>query len=301
MNDRNADRPDDPGDRPDGSDDRPDGPGDRRSAWDPDLYDDSHAFVAAYGADLLDLLAPESGERVLDVGCGTGHLTARVAASGAMAVGIDASPEMIRRARDAYSDPLFVLSDVRDLAVDEPFDAVLSNAALHWIPRDDQPRAIDRIAAALRPGGRFVAELGGAGNVEAIETALREELASRGHAYESQWYFPSLGEYASLLEDRGFEVTFARLFDRPTPLDGGDDGLRNWLSMFAASLLDPLDEGDRAAVVDAVEDRLRPSLYGRGDDGESAVDSEGRAVAADDGGGSWVADYRRLRFVARRP
>ena len=275
--------------------------------WDPDRYDDEHAFVAEYGRDLLDLLAPEPGERVLDVGCGTGRLTRQVADAGAAVVGLDASAEMVERAREAHPDLRFVRGDAREFEADRPFDAVLSNAALHWIPEGDQPRVIDRIASAMRPGGRFVAEMGGAGNVGSIVDALAAELEAHGRDFEHPWYFPALGEYASLLESRGFEVTFARLFDRPTELDGGRDGLRNWLAMFAESTLRGVGPDEREAVVETVEERLRPQLFEPADDADAdaAGDADGAAstdngAADDEAGGTWTADYRRLRFVARR-
>ena len=164
-----------------------------------------------------------------------------------------------------------------DLA--DPFDAVFSNAALHWIPDEDQDALIESVRDALRPGGRFVAECGGHGNVAAVVDATRAELEARGHDTEHPWYFPTVGEYASRLEAHGFEVRYATLFDRPTELDDGEDGLAAWLSMFGDGLLAPLAPDEREDVVAAVEDRLRDDLFRDG---------------------SWYADYRRLRFVAVR-
>ena len=249
-----------------------------RSGWDPDDYDDDHAFVYEYGADLLDLLDPAPGERVLDLGCGTGHLTRKVADAGAAVVGIDSSSEMVGRARQEYPGLDFLCADARALPFSTAFDAVLSNAVLHWIDDGDQDAAIGSIHEALRPGGRLVAELGGAGNVGAITEATLAELRERGHGATHPWYFPDLGEYAARLEAGGFEVTYARLFDRATELDG-EEGLRNWLSMFGDSLLCGLREEEREAVVAAIEDRLRPDLFY---------------------GDRWIAGYRRLRVVARR-
>lgn len=253
--------------------------GDSPNRWDADDYDDDHAFVAEYGAELVDWLDPERGERVLDLGCGTGHLTADIAERGATAVGIDRSAEMVSRARETYPALSFRQADARSFAVESPVDAVFSNAALHWIPEADHDAVLQRVADALRPGGRFVAELGGTGNVERLVTATLAELSERGHDREHPWYFPSLGEYAHRLEQAGFEVRRAVLFDRPTALGNGADGLADWLSMFGDSLLADLDADERAAVVAGVEDRLRPNLF----DGET-----------------WTADYRRLRFVAVR-
>ncbi|WP_246984680.1 class I SAM-dependent methyltransferase [Halorientalis marina] len=249
--------------------------------WDAADYDADHGFVHEYGRSLVDRLDPKPGERVLDLGCGTGHLTAEVAAAvgndGAV-VGIDRSAEMVAAAREEHDAPTFRQADARTFGTEDPFDAVLSNAALHWVPGSDQADVLAQVADALRPGGRFVAEMGGVGNVDRVVTATLAELAERGHDRDHPWYFPSVGEYATRLENAGFEVRLARLFDRPTDLDG-PDGLRNWLGMFGDSLLADLPDVERTAVVDGVADRLREELY----DAESET---------------WTADYRRLRFEA---
>jgi trans-aconitate methyltransferase len=246
--------------------------------WDPGLYDARHAFVWKAGADLLDLLSPEPGERILDLGCGTGHLTAAIAARGADVVGLDASKEMIDAAREAYPQIPFLLADAADFTVDAPYDAVFSNAALHWMTRPGQVAA--NIVRALRLGGRFVAEFGGKGNVEGILAALHAAIRAETPGIEpvNPWYFPSIGEYAALLEGNGLEVTFAVLFDRPTPLEG-EEGFRAWVRMFGAPLLRDVPEEQRAAVVDRAETMARSTLCRDG---------------------TWYADYRRLRLVAKR-
>jgi SAM-dependent methyltransferase len=247
-----------------------------RNDWDAAAYDDSHSFVYAYGSDVVDLLDPQPDERILDLGCGTGHLTDRIGESAGDVVGLDRDGEMIATARESYPDRQFRRGDARDLEAEKPFDAVFSNAALHWI--DDQQAVLQSIADALRPGGRFVAELGGTGNVAAIVDAVGAELAARGYEPPTDpWYFPTVGEHAGKLEAAGFEVRYATLFDRPTELDDGDDGLAAWLEMFGDRLLGPVPEERRPDVIAGVEDRLRNELY-------------------DDG--NWIADYRRLRFVA---
>ncbi|PGF13843.1 SAM-dependent methyltransferase [Natrinema sp. CBA1119] len=249
---------------------------DRQSSnmWDTSRYDGSHSFVYEYGEDLLELLDPTEDERILDLGCGTGHLTGEIQTSGATVVGLDQSMEMIAEARSTYPECEFVCADAQMSAVDDSFDAVFSNAALHWI--DDQDAALKSVADALKPNGRFVAELGGAGNVERITDSVRSELRNRGYDVDHPWYFPSIGEYASRLEDHGFEVQYATLFDRPTTLEGAD-GLESWLRMFGDHFFEPLSPDEQAAVIAAVEDDLRDELFR-------------------DGG--WIADYRRLRFVA---
>lgn len=246
--------------------------------WDPSLYDDSHTFVPEYGADLIDRLNPQDGDRILDLGCGTGQLTAEIADRGADVVGLDNSPAMIERARENYPELTFVEADARTATFDELFDGVLSNAALHWIP--DAAAPVRTVRSALRPIGRFVAELGGTGNVQTIVDAIVAAPDDAGYdvSEHDPWYFPSVGEYATLLEDHDLEVTYATIFDRPIRLEG-EEGLRNWLSMFAESFFEPVPEREREAVVRDVVDRLRPDLYGNGE---------------------WIADYRRLRVIARR-
>ncbi|MFC6974602.1 class I SAM-dependent methyltransferase [Halomicroarcula sp. GCM10025709] len=246
--------------------------------WDATEYDRDHAFVAQYGRDLLELLAPEPGERILDIGCGTGHLTAAIADRGAEVVGIDAAPEMVEQARAAHPDCTFRQADIREYDPDRPFDAVFSNAALHWIPGPDHDAVLSTVADALSPDGRFVAEFGGHGNVAAITDALESALADRGYERSHPWYFPSVGAYAPRVESHGLELRLVRLFDRPTELDDGEAGLRNWIGMFGDEFFAGVDPTERETVLDTVEDRLRPRLF----DGES-----------------WTADYRRLRLLAR--
>jgi trans-aconitate methyltransferase len=247
--------------------------------WETDDYDGDHDFVYEYGGDVVQRLDPQPGERVLDIGCGTGHLTAEIAEYGAEVVGVDAAAEMIEQARANYPDLDFRTVDAREFDASEQFDAVFSNAALHWIPAEDHDTVLERVRDALGPDGRFVAEMGGTGNVEQIAMAAIEAVNRWGYETDDPWYFPALGEYASRIEARGFEVRRAVLFDRPTELAGGPDGLANWLDMFGDSIFAPLDESEQAAVIEAVEDRLRGSLF----DPETET---------------WTADYRRLRFVA---
>lgn len=249
----------------------------RSDPWDAALYDARHAFVWHHGAGLMELLAPQPGERILDLGCGTGHLTAQIAAAGAEVVGLDSSPTMLDQAHRAYPHLTLAVGDARSFHFDDPFDAVFSNAVLHWVP---EAEAVVRcVWAALKPGGRFVAEFGGRGNVCRIETALREVIQERGcEAPDRLWYFPSVGEYTGLLERGGLEVTYAVLFDRPTPLEG-PQGLRQWVTMFAGAALGCVPAVEQESFLDRIEERLRPELFHDG---------------------TWYADYRRLRVVARR-
>ncbi len=243
--------------------------------WDTQLYDGKHSFVWKYGTALLDLLEPKPGERILDLGCGTGHLTAQAAATGAQVVGLDQSSTMIAQARQKYPEIRFEVGDARAFSFAEPFDAILSNATLHWVR---EPEAvIDCVRRALRPGGRFVAEFGGKGNVQII----RETLAAAARRlvleeYVHPWYFPSLAEYAQLLERGGLEVTFAHLFDRPTPLEG-EHGLRDWLRMFAGEYLERVPASRQEELFRTFEELAKSRLYAEG---------------------HWRADYRRLRVAA---
>lgn len=247
--------------------------------WDAALYDGRHSFVWKYGAEVVELLSPQAGERVLDLGCGTGHLTKLIASRGAEVFGIDNSPSMIEQARALYPDLPFEIGDGENFHFDDPFDAVFSNAAIHWMKNQSQVAA--SIYRALKPGGRFVAEFGGKGNIRKIHRALYQAITSRGHEAEQtieEWkYYPTIGEYASLLEQQGFRVTDASHFDRPTPLEGGDGGLRNWMHVFTNNLLNLLPEGAREESIREVEERLRPELFRDG---------------------TWYADYRRIRVRA---
>ena len=247
--------------------------------WDAGLYDDKHSFVWKLASGVLELLNAQSGECILDLGCGTGHLTARIAETGALVVGVDRSPEMIRQAREKYPSLHFEVMDAREISLDGTFDAVFSNATLHWIK--EQERVIAGIKNLLRPGGRFVAEFGGKGNTGELLNAVQHAWQKLGIAGPAPhpWYYPSLAEYAGLLEQHGFEVTNATLFDRPTPLDDGAQGLHNWLEMFGGAFVEGLPDATRGRLLLEIERELRPKLF------------------QDD---HWVMDYRRLRIAAKQ-
>jgi trans-aconitate methyltransferase len=218
------------------------------------------ASTARPGVELLTWLHPEPGERILDLGCGNGDLTAAIAATGAIATGIDASEGMILRAKQRYPELDLQMGDARHYRGDKRFDAVFSHAALHWIP--DAPAVVETIRLALRKGGRFVAEFAGKGNVAALTGAIAQVLRAHGYPWEGRnpWYHPSIGEYASLLEQNGFRVTFARHLDAPTPLKG-EEGLRKWLDSFAGYFFPEMDLTERAVLYDEVIRVAKPVLY----------------------------------------
>jgi trans-aconitate methyltransferase len=245
--------------------------------WDSSLYDDRHSFVWNKSGDLIDLLALRAGERILDLGCGTGHLTAQIAVRGAEVTGLDSSVSMIAQARQNYPKLKFVLADASEFRFEEPFDAVFSNAALHWIP--NAAEVIECVARVLKPRGRFVLEMGGKGNIARIVAVLSAVLQEAGYTPRNPWYFPSAGEYATLLERHEFEVEAQWTIERWNKLEHPEKGLREWLEMFAGMWFDGVPEQARAGLVAEIETRLKPVLWCDG---------------------SWWADYRRLRVVARR-
>jgi len=248
------------------------------NCWDPALYDRRAAFVSQAASDLVDWLEPRAGEAILDLGCGTGELTAAIAGHGARVVGLDASAEMIAVARERAPALEWMVGDGEALAFGGAFDAVFSNAALHWMTRAEA--AARGIARALKPGGRLVAEFGGAGCVGTVCAAVAGELAARGEdpARWLRWYFPTIAAYASVLESVGLEPRTMTLFDRPTRLSGAD-GLADWLQIFLAPLIQNLGS-EAPAFVAAVETRCRPRLYT---------------------GTDWILDYVRLRLRAVKP
>ena len=244
-----------------------------RQTWDPERYSRNARFVSNLGAPVLELLAPKSGERILDLGCGDGELTEQIAAVGCLVMGVDSSSKQIEAARQRGL--AVQVMDAHCLPFEQEFDAVFSNAALHWMNQPDE--VIAGVWRALKPNGRFVAEFGGSGCVATIVTALYAALQRRGISGESvnPWYFPSVEDYSKRLESQGFEISSIVLIPRPTVLPGDIEG---WLETFAESFTSPLSLDEQPLFLREVREALRPTLC--------------------DVDGKWTADYVRLRFAA---
>ena len=241
--------------------------------WDPERYARNARFVADLGAPVVELLAPLAGERILDLGCGDGVLTAKLASMGCQLIGVDASASQIDAARKLGLDVRVMSGDALDF--DSEFDAVFSNAALHWM--SNPGKVIAGVRRALKPHGRFVAEFGGHGCVAKIRNALIEALDRRGVNGDAAdpWYFPTVEDYSQRLTRGGFVVNYIALIPRPTPLPGDITG---WLDTFSESFTSTLPVAERSSYIAEVREALRPEL----------CDAEGK----------WTADYVRLRFSA---
>jgi trans-aconitate methyltransferase len=245
--------------------------------WNPSRYAANASFVPALGQPVLDLLQPQPGERILDLGCGDGVLTSKLAATGANVVGVDSSADMVNAARGRGLDARVM--DATSLTFAEEFDAVFSNAVLHWIKRDPDA-AITSAYRALRRPGRFVGEMGGHGCVAAVNVALIVGLEKRGiknASSVSPWYFPTVDDYTARLERAGFIPESVQLIPRPTPLP---TGMLAWLQTFANPFCAALSENQRTEYLEETTEMLKPVL----------CDEKGR----------WTADYMRLRFIARK-
>lgn len=246
--------------------------------WNTKLYNEKHSFVYDYGASLIDLLNPKPEERILDIGCGSGELTAAIAAVSNEVVGIDFSPNMVEKARAQFPALAFQIGDASDFKLAKQFDAIFSNATLHWVSRYKE--AAHCMYDHLVPSGRIVVEFGGAQNVEAIINTLRSTLRLWGYteqAFLDLWYFPSIGTYTSVLESVGFKVTFAQWYDRPTELADEKEGILDWLSMFAKPFFKGVPEENAMEIKKEVQKHLTTQLFRDG---------------------KWYADYKRIRVVA---
>lgn len=246
--------------------------------WDGTFYKNTCSFATELGEDLIDWLEPERHQSILDVGCGTGELTAKLSRRSSFVVGLDASQNMLREARENFPRIPFLRADIRQFSTATSFDAVFSNAALHWVQESN--RAIESVRDILREEGWFVAEMGAAGNIRTIRKVLHERLSQAGYdpSERDPWYFPEPSEYLNQLEDHGLAVDESVVFDRPTEMHG-DQGMRLWFRMFAEPFFRDMEESRQRSLINQMVDDLRDSLYINGE---------------------WVLDYRRLRFRAIR-
>jgi trans-aconitate methyltransferase len=245
--------------------------------WNPGAYEKHADFVPVLGKPVIELLAPKIGEKILDLGCGNGSLTKELADAGFDVIGVDASQEMVEAARAKGVHAM--VENAEHLDFHEEFDAVMSNAALHWM--SDQYGVVRGVWNALKPGGRFAAECGGEGCVRIIREGMKIALIKRNIDYKARnpWKYPELGPFQDILENQGFKVTYIARLDRPTPLP---NGLRGWLEVFSESHTKGFSDAEKEKFYGEVEDYCRPFLY-------------------DEKTGVWVADYVRLRFLALKP
>ncbi|HVX49688.1 MAG TPA: methyltransferase domain-containing protein [Chitinophagaceae bacterium] len=246
-------------------------------SWNASLYDDRHGFVSKYGEDVVGWLSPQEGERVLDLGCGTGYLANYISGYGAQVTGIDKSQDMLEKARASYPALAFKEADATDFHFDQKFDAIFSNAVLHWVK--DAGKVLACVYNSLAPGGRFVLEMGGQNNVkniiDAVKKATKEEgLDDSGVGYP--WYFPSVAQYTTLLEAQGFTVTHTLYFKRDTVLEG-TEGMANWIKMFGHGFFDNVTPALAEKITARAVGNLRPARYYNN---------------------NWHADYVRLRVRA---
>ena len=245
--------------------------------WDAREYSRAFSFVPQYGEEVLKLLDTGTANTVVDLGCGNGRLTMRLAEMGMRAIGIDASEDMLAIARSSYPELEFAQSDALDFTVQKPVDAVFSNAVFHWIDKDKQPLLLKQINRALKAGGELVCEFGGKGCAAQVHEALRLNFEKAGMKYFIPFYFPSIGEYAVLLEKAGFRVVYALLFDRPTICSYGESGLRKWIRMFDKIPFRTVDAKTENDILAGTEHTLRSRLFQNG---------------------SWRIDYVRIRLKA---
>ncbi|WEK54838.1 MAG: methyltransferase domain-containing protein [Candidatus Cohnella colombiensis] len=250
---------------------------DQKVHWEATAYDQTMRFVSDYGLDLFKWLNPQQGESIVDFGCGTGDLASQIAGSGAEVLGVDISPEMVQRAREKYPLLRFECADGMSWTPTQTYDAVFSNAALHWMK--DAEAAVETMTKCLRKGGRLVVEFGGYRNIQSIIDAMQATLENSGRmdAFVNPWYFPKVGEYAAILERHGMEVSHAMLFDRPTAQEKGEKGMLNWLHMFGTAMVPKATKAETEEWFNEVVMRLKSTQYQEG---------------------SWIADYRRIRMYA---
>lgn len=255
------------------------GGNDMNITWNADTYDQQFSYVPQYGNDVLTWILKEPPASVLDLGCGSGVLTEELKKIGYRVMGMDASKSLLSLAKSRYPETKFLLCDATNFSLDTPVDVVFSNAVFHWIEEKNQKKMLSCVYRALKPNGEFVFEFGGFGNNAQIHAALSETFSAHGYRYQMPFYFPTMGQYAALLESCGFLVTQGALFNRPTKLTG-ESGMLDFMTMFIKTpFLTVPDEKEREQLKKEAAERLRNSLYENG---------------------TWYADYVRLRMRAKK-
>ena len=242
--------------------------------WDATDYKNNFSFVPAYGEAVINLITKPPGSHVIDLGCGNGSLTDKIARRGYIVTGIDDSEEMLQLARKEHPDLSFIRGNAVSFHLEEKADIVFSNAVFHWIDEKDQQAMLSNICHNLKPGGELVCEFGGAGCAEAVHGTLERCFSERGLAYRRVFYFPTIGQYALMLEKAGFKTEYAALFDRPTPQNGAD-GLANWIRMFVKKPFEGIGKELKEKIISDAVSRLRNRLYQNG---------------------CWIVDYVRIQF-----
>lgn len=247
------------------------------SEWNAILYDNKHDFVAEYGKGLLEFVPKNEKQSILDLGCGTGTLTAQLRNLAKIVIGVDSSRSMIKRAQEQYSDIdiQFMVCDALALPFEKQFDVIFSNAVFHWIA--DHNTLLYNVRRALKSNGCLVCEFGASGNIATIENAFMKVCKEFGHEYHPKFNFPTTEHFSDLLKKNGFVIDKIYDYDRPTPLKDGKRGLANWMKQFFASDLECLSEKKQDEIIKKVEDITKELLWN---------------------GKEWMADYRRLRVIA---
>jgi trans-aconitate methyltransferase len=244
--------------------------------WDAKKYTQDFSYVHQYGNDLTKLIDKKEQTTVLDLGCGNGALTQKLAEEGMLAFGMDASADLLQIARKKYPGLSFLKGDATNFNLPEPVDVVFSNAVFHWIERKKQPDLLQCVYRSLNPNGQFVFEFGGRGNNALIYGVLKSEFQKRKFVYQFPFYFPTIGEYCSLLEQTGFKVTYAVLFERMTELQG-KNGLTDWIRMFVKTPFENIPDLEQEEIITETVQKLRSKLFYNG---------------------KWHADYVRIRCKA---
>ena len=246
--------------------------------WNADKYTSDFSFVHKHGLGVIELIEKQGGTAI-DLGCGNGALTKVLHDKGFDVIGLDASDEMLKKARENNPGLEFRKADATDFRLEESVDLVFSNAVFHWIDREKHPQMLKCVYDALKPGGEFVFEFGGRGNAELIHTKLAEVFSQHGYEYHTRYYFAGVGDYAPLVEQAGLTVRYAALFDRQTEL-AGENGLADWIRMFLETPFSVItDKKDKEEIIEEAVNSLKEKLYING---------------------KWYADYVRIRMRAEK-